>query len=501
MQPPTFRFGSFELLPRSGELRKQGMKIRLHGQPLEILALLLQRPGETVTRDELQKTLWPGDTFVDFEQGLNNAMNRLRAALNDDACNPHFIETLPRHGYRFIGTVQGPERTAASAATPTRGGRIVIWLAGFGALVIVAVVAILAGLNGSAWRDRLFAHAAEPRIRSLAVLPLENLSGDPKQEYFADGITEELIVELGKVSAVRVISRQSIMQYKGSKKSLQEIAQELNVDAALEGAVERSGDRVRVSLHLDQVSPESQLWANQYDRDIRDVLRLQDEIARTVTDEIQIDLTSQERASFASARSVDPEAHDDYLRGRYQMTRLVAREAGRSVDPEAHDEYVQLAIGYFKQAIEKEPTYARPYAGLARAYIILGSPPLGVNSPKQILPAAKAAATRALELDPSLGEAHFSLAQIIELCDWNWSEAEKEYRTALELNPNSADSHLQYGRFLQAMGRNDETMSQMKYATELDPFDMVTRVTVGFVTYASRRYDPAIGQFEGLAAC
>ena len=497
MQPPIFRFGSFELHPRSGELRKQGMKIRLQGQPVEILALLLQRPGETVTREELQKRLWPGDTFVDFEQGLNNAMKRLRAALDDNAGSPHFIETLPRHGYRFIGTVNGAEQTSAVPAKPSRGRRAMIWLAGLGALAVIAVVVMLAALDGHSWHDWLFVHAPKPRIQAIAVLPLANLSGDPEQEYFADGMTEELIIELGKVSAARVISRQSIMQYKGSKKPLQEIARELNVDAILEGAVERSGDRVRVTIRLEQVSPESQLWAKQYDGDIRDVLRLQDEIARAVSDEIQIKLTSQERARFASARSVDPEAHDDYLRGRHQMAQLFD-PTDPSADPDANGDHVQLAIGYFKQAIEKDPAYAQAYAGLADAYVALGSPAVGINPPKQILPEAKAAATKALELDPSLGEAHLSLAQIIELYDWNWSEAEKEYRIALKLSPNYADAHLQYGRFLQALGRNDETMNQMKYAIELDPFDIQTRVTVAYVTYSSRQYDLAIQQFETL---
>lgn len=493
MQPPIFRFGIFELHPRSGELRKQGMKVRLQGQPVEILALLLQRPGETVTREELQKKLWPGDTFVDFEQGLNNAIKRLRAALDDNAGSPHFIETLPRHGYRFIGTVKSAEQTSAMAVKPARGRRYVIWVAGLAALAVISVVAMLAGLNGRGWRDRLFAHATKPQIQALAVLPLANLSGDPEQEYFADGMTEELIIELGKVSAARVISRQSIMQYKDSKKTLQEIARELNVDAILEGAVERSGDRVRVSIHLVQVSPESQLWAKQYDGDIRDVLRLQDEISHAISDEIQIKLTPQERTQFASARSVDPAAHDDYLRGRYDMAQLF-----NPAEPETNGDYVQLAIGYFKQAIQKEPAYAQAYAGLADAYVALGNPSVGVNPPKQLFPEARAAATKAVELDPSLGEAHFSLAQIIELSDWNWSGAEKEYRIALKLNPNFADAHLQYGRFLQAMGRNDETMNQMNYATELDPFDIQTRVTVAYVTYSSRQYDLAIQRFETL---
>jgi TolB-like protein/DNA-binding winged helix-turn-helix (wHTH) protein len=494
---PTLRFGVFELNPRSGELRKQGIKVRLHGQPVEILGMLLEQPGESITREELQKKLWPADTFVDFEQGLNNAMKRLRAALDDDAENPRFIETLPRHGYRFIGAVDGAEQTRVGEAKPTRTLRSLIFPAAFGLLAVIGITAVLLGLDLNGWRDRLFGRA-KPNIQALAVLPLANLSGDPEQDYFADGMTEALITELGKISSPRVISRQSVMQYKGSKKPLQEIVRELNVDAVLEGTVVRSGDRVRVTVHLDQASPEDQLWASAYDRSVRDILGLQDEIARTVTDQIQAKLTPQDRAQLASARPVDPQAHDDYLRGRYQYNLLVAHNARGSVDPTADEDYVQVAIGYFKQAIEKDPAYAQAYAGLADAYTALGSPDWGVNPPNETLPVAKAAATKALELDPTLGEAHLSLAQISELYDWNWPEAEKEYRTAIQLSPNYADAHLQYGRFLQAMGRNDEAMTQMKYAIELDPFNIKTRVTLASVTYAARQYDLALKQYESL---
>src|SRR3984893_5500334 len=276
--PSTLRFGVFELDPRAGELRKKGMKIRLQGQPVEILVMLLERPGEIVTREELQKKLWPADTFVDFEQGLNNAMKRLRSALDDDAESPHFIETPPRHGYRFIGSVSG--QAHAEEAKTTRSAGALFRRLALGALAVLAVVAVLVGLNVRGWRDSLFIGSPKPQIQALAVLPLTNLSGDPEQEYFADGMTEALITELGKVSGPRVISRQSIMQYKGSKKSLREIAGELKVDAVLEGAVERSGDRVRVTMHLSQALPERQLWAQEYNRSLRDALSLQGEIAR-----------------------------------------------------------------------------------------------------------------------------------------------------------------------------------------------------------------------------
>jgi TolB-like protein/DNA-binding winged helix-turn-helix (wHTH) protein len=495
--PPTLRFGVFEVDRRAGELRKKGMKVRLQGQPVEILVMLLERPGETVTREELQKKLWPADTFVDFEQGLNNAMKRLRAALDDDAESPHFIETLPRHGYRFVGSVNGAEHAPGEGLRTARGAGTLILRAALGVLAVLAVAAVLVGLNVRGWRDRLLARRPKPQIQALAVLPLANLSGDPEQEYFADGMTESLITELGKISSPRVISRQSVMQYKSSKKSLQQIAGELKVDAVLEGAVERSGDRVRVTMHLSQAFPDRQLWAQEYDRHIKDVLSLQGEIARAVTDEIQVKLTPEERIHLASSRPVDPEANDDYFRGRYLLGLASAHLSGLAEKRQYTRQDILAAVGLFKRAIEKDPAFALAYAGLADAYIELGNPQWGGDSPKKTLLDAKAAATKALELDPSLAEAHFSLAQTLEY-DWNWTEAEKQYRLALKLNPNYADARLQYGRFVQALGRNDEAMTQMNYAIELDPFSIKTKIVVAYVTYASRQYDVAIKQFESL---
>ena len=492
--PPTLRFGVFELDPQAGQLRKRGTRIRLQGQPVDILVMLLRRPGETITREELQKKLWPADTFVDFEQGLNNAMKRLRAALDDDADSPHFIETLPRHGYRFIGSVNGSGEASVEEAKATHSAGAFIRFAALGALALLAVTALLLGLNVRGWRDRLFAGPTRSQILALAVLPLANLSGDPEQEYFADGMTEALITELGKISAPRVISRQSIMQYKGSKKRLSEIARELNADAVLEGTVGRSGDRVRVIVRLDQVSPEGQLWSKQYNRDIGDLLRLQDEIARAVTDEIQVKLKPQERTRLASSRPVNPEAQDDYFRA------LHSRNAWEAGSFPYGEQDLQTAISYFRQAIEKDSNYGLAYAGMADTYIFLGNPQTGNHAPKETLPLAKAAATRAVEVDPLLGEAHFSLAQTLELYDWNWSEAERQYKLALELSPNYAPAHMEYGRFVQALGRNDEAMKQMAYVAELNPMDFGIRERVGFVTYAARQYDSAISLFKEINA-
>ena len=485
--PPTLRFGVFELDPQAGELRKKGMKIRLQGQPVEILAMLLQRPGETITREELQKKLWPADTFVDFEQGLNNAMKRLRASLDDNAESPHFIETLPRHGYRFVGSVNGSERTRAAEATTTHGTGALIRLPALGALAVLAVVTALVGLNVRGWRDRLFLRSPKPQIQALAVLPLTNLSGDPDQEYFADGMTESLITELGKISSPRVISRQSVMQYKSSKKSLQEIAGELKVDAVLEGTVVRSGDRMRVTIHLSQALPERQLWAQEYNRSIGDALTLQGEIARAITDEIQVKLTPEERNRLASSRSANPEAQDDYLHGLYF--------AGPAFKSEAE---WQKAIAHFKKAIEKDPTFAPAYTELAMAYFWLGNPEQGGPSAKETMPQAKAAVAKALQLDPSLARAHLALGLILLGSEWNWSGVENQYRIALRLNPNCADCHFEYGVLLAGLGREDEATAQTNQAIELDPLSSLYRNWLAAIAFFSRQYDLSIKLAENL---
>ncbi len=486
---PVIRFGVFELDLQSRELRKQGMKIKLQGQPVEILAMLLERPGETISREELRKRLWSADTFVDFEQGLNNAMKRLRAALDDDADTPRFVETLPRRGYRFVGAVDDrsgdgtdptmTEEKPDAVEKPARQLGIGTRLAAIGLLGLVVAVALVLGLNVRGWRDRLFTRHTNPPVQALAVLPLANLSGDPEQEYFADGMTEALITELGKVSKPRVISRQSIMQYKGSKKSLQQIARELNVDAVLEGTVERSGDRVRVSVHLERVSPESQVWANEYSSNIHDVMGLEDDVARAISDEIQARLTPDERNRLTSSRPVDPEAHDDFLRAQFLVDKRDERD-------------LQAGIAYFKKAIEKDPAYARAYAGLAWALVNLTG--MGTHRTRDVLPQARAAADRALELDPSLSEAHVSRAMVLTV-DWNWSEAEKEYRLALTLNPNSWDAHSSYAWYLLILGRFDEARAQIKYVEELDPVSPASRNLLAYVDVFSGHTDRAIEGF------
>src|SRR5208337_4651320 len=348
--PRRVHFSIFEVDLRAGELRKQGLKVKLHGQPFQVLAMLLERPGELVTREEIREKLWPQDTFIDFEHSVNSSIKRLREALGDDAATPRFIETLPRHGYRFIAQVEtlpynhtqeakGEAETAFDSESPapgtgrpaglgdadsaaTAGDRRLRlpkrWVAAAMAGLAAALIAILIGLNAFSLRDRLLPRTSPvPQIKSIAILPLENLSRDPEQEYFADGITEELITNLGNIAALRVISRTSVMRYKGTRKPLPEIARELNVDALVEGTVLRSGDRVRVTVNLLHATTDRHLWAETYERDFRDVISLQDEVARAIAEEIKIKLTPQELARLSGSPAVSPEAYRLYLQARY----------------------------------------------------------------------------------------------------------------------------------------------------------------------------------------
>ena len=511
--PPVriLRFGAFEADLGAGELRKSGMRIKLHGQPLKVLAMLLQRPGEVIPREDLRQRLWPTDTFVDFDHGLNTAINRLREALGDSAENPRFIETVPRRGYRFVAPLEsqvsaafeskGRSTTASSSGKIPAGteviARAIPRYRKVSAFVWIAAIALVVGLGVRSVREHLLARSSSPRIESLAVLPLMNLSDDPGQEYFADGMTEALTTDLGKIGALRVISRTSVMQYKGTKKPLPEIARELNVDALIEGTVARSGNHLRITANLIQASPEKHLWAESYESELGDILTVEGQVAQAVAGEIQIKLTPEERKILGDARPVNPEAHDEYLRGRSVLAGGLGHMSKLASKRQYTEQDIQTAIAYFKSAIDKDPAYAQAYAGLADAYIHWANPSWGGGSPKKSLPDAKEAATTALKLDPSLPEGHFSLAQTLQY-DWNWAEAEKEYKLALKLNPNYVDAHLEYGRFVQALGRNDEALTEMHFADELDPFNIGVKEAKAWVTYASRQYDLALKQFEDL---
>jgi len=479
--PRLVRFATFEVDLQAGELRKAGVKLKLTGQPFQVLVILLERPGEVVTREELQKRLWP-DTFVDVDHNLNTAINKIREVLSDSAENPRFVETLPRKGYRFIEAVNGASQTAGEEKPTIWSRTVAIRFFVLAAILIIGLPVALVSLNVHGWRDRLFVRP--PRIQALAVLPFENLSNAPEQEYFSDGMTEALIRALGQIGGPRIISRRSIMKFKGSKKSLPEIARELSVDAIVDGTVTRSGDRVLVTVHLAQAFPERQLWASEYDRGIRDVLKLQSEIARTVADEIKPRLTPEQQDALANRIPVDPEAHLEYLQGLYFANKETELD-------------LQTAIGHFEKAVARNPTYAAAHAELAMTYFWLGHAELNGPSVKETGPPARAAVTRALQLDPSLSRAHLALG-LLMTNEWNWPEAERQYRLALTRNPNCAECHHQYGVLLQAFGRNEEAVTQIKYAIELDPLDDGNRLQLATIAFTSRQYDLAISRFEAL---
>jgi len=502
------RFGVFEVDLRSGELHKHGIKIKLHDQPFQVLAMLLEHPGELVTREQLHQKLWAADTFVDFDVGLNSAIKRLRDALGDSAESPRYIETLPRRGYRFIASVEDDipaippgllpsigtgQAEAASFAKPAedapaaaKAGLRPRNLGGL-ALAAGAGIALLLALNLPSLHHRVQRTTTPLKIRSLAVLPLENLSGDSAQEYFVDGMTEELITDLGKIAGLRVISRTSSMHYKGTRKTLPEIARELNVDAVIEGAVLRSGDHVRITTQLVEAASDRHLWAESYERELRDVLTLQGEVARDVAKQVNIKLSQEEQTRFASTHPVDPKALEAYLKGRYELYKMTLEGTKKSID-------------YFAQALDKDPTYARAWAGLSEA---LSFPlvPQGTwdSQPQEVSAKAKAAALKALELDGALSEGHLSLGLVLER-EWLWSGAEKEYQRAIALDPNNARAHGVYGLYLMARGRLEEAIAETRRAQELDPLSPLMHRYSARALSAAGRYDEALAQYREVAA-
>ncbi|MGH9863597.1 MAG: winged helix-turn-helix domain-containing protein [Candidatus Acidiferrales bacterium] len=459
----VIRFGPFEANLHSGRLRRQGLKLKLPVQSFQVLAMLLEHPGELVSREELSKKLWPDGTFVDFEHGLNAAVNRLREALADSAEQPTYIETLPRRGYQFIAPVEYAPVTPAQRPRRRRGKAV--------ALAAAAVLLALA----AAWFWQ--GYRAPAPIRSLAVLPLENLSGDPTQEYFADGMTDALITELASMETIRVISRTSVMRYKGARKPLPEIARELKVDAVVEGTVARSGRRVRITAQLIYARTDQHLWAGAYERDMKDVLGLEDEVARAIARQVEGKL----RPHPARARRVDPEVYDLYLRGGFFFNKGFASDWRKSQE-------------YFERAIAKDPSYAPAYAGLARFYRRQAAE--GPLAHPEAWPKAEAAAQRALELDDNLAEAHAALADIRLVRDWNWEEAAREFGRALALNPSSSDVRSRYAYYLRVMARPEEAVREMKRALELDPLRVDLSNRLGYELWFARRYDEAMEQFR-----
>jgi TolB-like protein/DNA-binding winged helix-turn-helix (wHTH) protein/Flp pilus assembly protein TadD len=488
-------FGVFELDLRAGELRKHGLRIRLQEQPFQVLALLLEHPGEVVTREELQKKLWPADTFVDFDHGLNKAINKLREALDDSADSPRFVETVARRGYRFlaevkiapVAPVRGSELATQPPAEDARNLSEIVGKAAESkyrsptlAARTAVVVLLLLTVSLAAWELHPW-NRPSPIIRSLAVLPLESLSNDPSQDYFADGMTDELISDLGQIGALRVISRTSVMAYKHAHKPLPQIAHELNVDAVVEGTVLRSGNRVRITAQLIDASADKHLWSQSYEGELRDTLELQSKVARAIADQIQINLNPREQAALKSAKVVNPEAYVSYLKGRYFWNKRSA-------------ESLKVALAYFNQAIDEDPAYAQAYSGLADTYALLGDWQYAVMTPKEALPKAKAAAIQALELDSALGEAHNSLAFCLDGFDWAFDSAGKEFLRAIELNPGYATAHHWYAWHLALLHRYDEALAEMRKAENLDPLSLVINADLAELLALAHSYDESIQQ-------
>jgi TolB-like protein/DNA-binding winged helix-turn-helix (wHTH) protein/uncharacterized protein HemY len=495
-QPRLVRFGEFAADFRLKELRRNGIRLKLPGQPLVVLEMLLEHPREVVTREELRARLWPEETFVDFDHSLNVAINRLRETLCDSADEPRFIETVPRVGYRFIATVNGGAAAASSELTPAAAGSGIAdktelppqpktrprlgsrlrWCAAGLALVLAGSTFYFA----RHLRRQPSAASAEKVI--LVVLPFENLTGDPNNEYFSDGLTEEMITQLAQLQPDRlgVIARTSVMSYKHGDRSIARVGSQLGGQYILEGSLRQSAGRVRVTAQLIQVKDQTHLWAQDYDRELGDVLTLEQEVSSDVAREIQLQLTEQQQESLTRPRPVDPDAHELYLKGRFYWN-------------ERTPEGIKKSVEYFQGAIRKDPNYAEAYVGLADAYRFL----MNTLPPEEVMPKARAAAEKALAINPNLAEAHASLGLIVPYPDWDWEAARKHFQRAIELNPNYATAHHWYAEgYLTTMGRMDESLAEMRVAQRLDPLSCVIGADLGKTLYFARRYDEAATQLR-----
>jgi TolB-like protein/DNA-binding winged helix-turn-helix (wHTH) protein/Tfp pilus assembly protein PilF len=475
------RFGNFELDVRTGELRKHGVRLRLQGQPLQVLAALLKRAGDVVTREELRAQIWTTDTFVDFDHSLHNAIARLREVLGDSAERSRYIETLPRRGYRFIAPVNAgdlPARSGAADSAPPAGLPGHLWLTKSHALLLTTAFAVLV-ISIAFWLARTGGApaSAAPRLNSIAVLPLENLSGDPSEEFFADGMTDQLITDLAKVGSLRVISRTSVMRYKGTRKGLPEIARELNVDAIVEGSVIRSGQRVRVTAQLVQAPTDQHLWAETYDRDRGDILKLQGEVADAIAWQVRAQLTPTQQALIRRAHAVNPEAYDAYLKGRLYF-----------VNEFTKPDSLKKARRYFEESIQKDPNFALAYAGLADTYVYLAL--AGALQKESAYRSAKEALAKALELDDSIGEAHDTLGVLNWQFDWDWDAAEREFNRAIALAPSYSCAHEDRAIFLASVGRRSEALAEIAKIDQLD-YGFSSATAESNTYYALRDY-PAL---------
>jgi TolB-like protein/DNA-binding winged helix-turn-helix (wHTH) protein len=510
------RFGDYELDPRRGVLSRNGVVLKLQPQPFRVLELLVARAPDIVTREEISDYVWGDGVYVDLDQSLNFCIRQIRSVLNDSASNPRFVNTLPKQGYRFIEPVaklpeeippsltgeqshqssadrnrrigdikpapasngaylhQDPSENAEPSneeanppnrteLPPSRNLRLHTWLFSSAAL---ALLIIAVGLTARSLRNRSLSHTATPKITSLAVLPLDNLSGDPAQNYFADGMTDELTTMLAKDSTLRVVSRTSAMQYKGAHRPLPEIARELGVDGILEGSISRSGDKVHMTVQLIQAPTDTHLWAESYDRNANDIVTLPGEAAQTIAKQLGTTIPQH-----ASARYISPEAHDAFLRGRYIWYTGDNEEAGK----------------YFKKATELQPDYALGWAGLSMYY---GQGILDGEIDPKYLAAGLEAARKAVALDDSLPEAHLVLGAMLLIDPWDFTQADRELGHAIELDPRYAEAYHFRSKMYVLLNRNEEAIQLQKKAMELDPFERPYGLVHAYAE--SRQYDAAI---------
>jgi TolB-like protein/DNA-binding winged helix-turn-helix (wHTH) protein/Tfp pilus assembly protein PilF len=479
---PSYTFGEFELDSARFELRRNGRVLKLERIPLELLILLVEKDGTVVTRQEIVERLWGKDVFLDTEHGINTAIRKIRAVLREDAEQPRFLQTIQRKGYRFLdepkngnAAISAPPLEVVikppSPADATPAKRSGWWMVAASAVVLLLLAAALLGFNAGGVRDRWLARSHPAQIQSIAVLPLANLSGDASQEYFAEGMTDELITALAKNRSLRVVSRTSAMQYKGVRRPLGEIARELGVDGILEGSVERSGNRVHMTVQLIHAPSDTHIWAESYDRDLSEVISLPSELSQTIAKEVKIAVSPAR-----PQRNINPEAYDAYLHGRYFW----------------FNEDTERSQKYFEKAIQLQPDYAAAWSGLADSYAVRAV--AGVSPPQAVMGKAEEAARKAIELDDSLSDAHNTRAALYLFDAWDWHSAEAESRRALELNPNHADAHHLYSYVLIAMQRLDEALQEQKRSTELDPFERPW--ALGHAYIRMRQFDAATNELR-----
>jgi TolB-like protein/DNA-binding winged helix-turn-helix (wHTH) protein/Flp pilus assembly protein TadD len=498
MPADILKFGDgLELDRNSYELRRAGRALKLERIPLDILFLLVERKGQLVTREDIIGKIWGKDVFVDTDSSINGAMRKIRQALKDDPENPIFVQTVTGKGYRFIAAVTeavvrdqegGGKKLDSSTTTPQEPSTPVttrqkrrVWLTSWPWVVSLAVLLVvaLAAIFGIRLRARSQT-ASEHRVM-LAVLPFANLSNDPEQEYFSDGLTEETITDLGELNPERlgVIARTSAASYKHTNKTVAQIGHELGVDYILEGSVRREGGSARISAQLIRVKDQVHLWANNYDRETGGLLALQNELGRAIAQQVQVKLAPPNGGRSTNKYAPNPEAYELYLKGRFYLNQRTYAEIDKSTE-------------YFQRAVKKDPGFALGYAGLADSYLANA-----IRSPQDFEPKAKAAASRALELDDDLAEAHAALGAEKADFEYDWPGAEREFKRALELNPNDAEAHFRYAlTYLMPLGKSERAIAEMKTALELDPFSPIYNTVFGLTYFYGRRYDQAQEQFK-----